>query len=95
MQREVFTSRVSKTGMIFLAAYENKSLSLVSKRDLESTLRTCKAQHDPLVEQQFHSIYLTFSVIVTTYPLFLFKSYTLFFIRIKSIRILRLKIAKI
>ena len=44
MQREVFTSRVSKTGMIFLVASENKIRSLVSKRDIESTFRTCKAQ---------------------------------------------------
>jgi len=48
MQREVFTSWVSKTGKIFLAASENKSHSLVSKRDLESTFRNCKAQTRPL-----------------------------------------------
>ena len=39
-----FTSRVSKIGMIFLATSENKSHSLVSKRDLQSTFRTCKTQ---------------------------------------------------
>ena len=39
-----FTSRVSKIGMISLATSENKSHSLVSKRDLESTSRSCKAQ---------------------------------------------------
>ena len=60
MQREVFTSRVSKTGMIFLAASENKSHSLVSKRDLEVPSEPAKAKHEPLVEQQFYSIYLSF-----------------------------------
>ena len=39
MRSEVFTSRVSKIGMIFLATSENKSHSLVSKRDLESTVK--------------------------------------------------------
>ena len=48
IRREVFTSRVSKTGMIFLAASENKSHSFVSKRDLEGSFRTCKAQTRPL-----------------------------------------------
>ena len=43
-----FTSRVSKIGMIFLATSENKGHSLVSKRDLENTFRTCKTQTRPL-----------------------------------------------
>ena len=60
MQREVFTSRVSKTGMIFLAASENKIHSLVSKRDLEITFRTCKAQTRTLGREQFYSICFPF-----------------------------------
>ena len=56
-----FTSRVSKIGMIFPATSGSKSHPLVSKRDLESTFRTCKTQHNSLVEQQFYSIYHSFS----------------------------------
>ena len=46
-KRSFYISGV-KSGMIFLAASENKSHSLVSKRDLENTFLTCKAQTRPL-----------------------------------------------
>ena len=70
MQREAFTSRVSKIGMIFLATSENKSDSLVSKRDLESTFRTCKTQRR-LLGKAAILLYLPlfFLIIVTIYSL--------------------------
>ena len=62
--REVFTSRVSKIGMISLATSENKSHSLVSNRDLESTSRTCKTQTRLLGRAAIYSIYYSFFLII-------------------------------
>ena len=68
VKREVFTSRVSKIGIIFLATSENKSHSLVSKRDFESTSRTYKTQ-TRLLGRAAILLYLLifFLIIVTTY----------------------------
>ena len=67
-----FYSRVSKIGMIFLATSEKKSHSLLSKRDLESTFRTCKTQTRPLGRAAIYFIYYSFSLLLQLNSLFLF-----------------------
>ena len=68
-----YEMQVSKIEIMFLATSKNKSHSLVSKRDLESTFRTCKTQTRPLGRAAI-LLYLPFFflIIVTTYSISFF-----------------------
>ena len=70
MQREVFTSRGSKTGMTFQAASENKVTRSSQKEISKVPSEPARPKHDPLVEQQFYTLFVNKKITILPEPQF-------------------------